>query len=311
MKTVRFRFIMTIGLAGTLSVIAPRAQEASRPRRRRFSGRRPIVVTIQASVRDASGRVLSGLTATDFEIRDNGEVRPILSLRSDRDAPLSVAILIDMSGSMQISDKIAMARQAFESVLVQLRSGRDEAARVYVRHLASRTHRVHERVEPAQGCSGRLPALRRDIPLRRDRRNGEATDATNGDQPRHRRAHRRHRHEQCAQCRGSLWPRELNRCAGLCRGHGGADRSAADDASDCCPRWRRILRDLADWSGGRLVFATTFTESVSVATNIVDELRQQYVLAIEAAPEREWRRLDVRVKTPAATVKARSGYFGG
>ena len=71
------------------------------------------------------------------------------------------------------------------------------------------------------------------------------------------------------------------------------------------------LRDLAEWSGGRLVFATTFTESVTVATNIVDELRQQYVLAIEAAPERVWRRLDVRVKHPSATVKARSGYFGG
>jgi hypothetical protein len=43
----------------------------------------------------------------------------------------------------------------------------------------------------------------------------------------------------------------------------------------------------------------------------VDELRQQYVLAIEASPGREWRRLDVRVRNPAATVKARSGYFGG
>jgi hypothetical protein len=71
------------------------------------------------------------------------------------------------------------------------------------------------------------------------------------------------------------------------------------------------LRDLAEWSGGRLVFATTFTESVVVATNIVDELRQQYVLAIEAAAEREWRRLDIRVKNPSATVKARNGYFGG
>ena len=43
----------------------------------------------------------------------------------------------------------------------------------------------------------------------------------------------------------------------------------------------------------------------------IGELRQQYVLAIEAAGGREWRRLDVRVKHPAAKVKARSGYFGG
>jgi len=47
--------------------------------------------------------------------------------------------------------------------------------------------------------------------------------------------------------------------------------------------------------------------------NMVDELRQQYVLAIEATGQHEWRRLDVRVrvKHPATTVKARSGYFGG
>jgi hypothetical protein len=73
------------------------------------------------------------------------------------------------------------------------------------------------------------------------------------------------------------------------------------------------LRDLAEWTGGHLVFASTFTETIVVASAIVDELRQQYVLAIEAAPEREWRRLDVRVKNAfaSARVKARSGYFGG
>ena len=70
------------------------------------------------------------------------------------------------------------------------------------------------------------------------------------------------------------------------------------------------LRDLAEWTGGRLVVVSTFTESVTLATSIVQELRQQYVLAIEAAPERQWRRLEVRVKHPSATVKSRSGYFG-
>jgi hypothetical protein len=59
------------------------------------------VVTIQASVRDGRGRVVSGLTANDFEVRDNGQLRPIVSLRSDRDSPLSLAILVDMSGSMR------------------------------------------------------------------------------------------------------------------------------------------------------------------------------------------------------------------
>src|SRR5437660_1274985 len=86
------------------------------------------VVTIQASVRDTRGRALSGLTTADFEIRDNGELRQILSLRSDRQSPLSLVLLVDMSGSMRVSAKIAMARHAYESLVAQLRQGQDEAA---------------------------------------------------------------------------------------------------------------------------------------------------------------------------------------
>ena len=71
------------------------------------------------------------------------------------------------------------------------------------------------------------------------------------------------------------------------------------------------LRDLAEWTGGRLQFASTMTETTVVAAGIVGELRNQYVLAIQAAADHEWRRLHPRVKNPAVTVKARSGYFGG
>jgi menaquinone-dependent protoporphyrinogen IX oxidase len=60
-----------------------------------------------------------------------------------------------------------------------------------------------------------------------------------------------------------------------------------------------------------VLFASTSGETTIVAANLVTELRQQYVLAIEAAAAREWRRLDVRVKLPSTVVKARSGYFGG
>ena len=71
------------------------------------------------------------------------------------------------------------------------------------------------------------------------------------------------------------------------------------------------LRDLAEWTGGQVVFATTLVETVVASTRLIDGLRQQYVLAIEAANGREWRRLDVRVRRPSTVVKARSGYFAG
>ena len=127
MRTILHRLVVTIGIIGGVTVLSGRAHETPGQVQQTF---RSVVdlVTIQASVRDARGRVVSGLTTTDFEVRDNGQLRPILSLRSDRQSPLSVAILVDMSGSMRIGSKIAMARQAYDSILSQLREGQDEVA---------------------------------------------------------------------------------------------------------------------------------------------------------------------------------------
>ncbi len=66
------------------------------------------VVTIQTSVRDGRGRIVQGLTPADFEVRDNGELRPVLSIRSDSRSPLSLAVLVDMSGSMSVGAKRAV-----------------------------------------------------------------------------------------------------------------------------------------------------------------------------------------------------------
>ena len=126
MRNVVPRLVIALGLTGLCS-ISPAAQDAPAQPQEIFRSALD-VVTIQASVRDRRGRVVSGLTTTDFEVRDNGEVRPILSIRSDRQSPISLAIVVDMSGSMGSDRKIAMARQTYASLLSQLRPGEDEVA---------------------------------------------------------------------------------------------------------------------------------------------------------------------------------------
>ena len=86
------------------------------------------LVSIQASVKDWRGWLVKGLTTADFEVRDNGLPRPILSMRSDQTSAVSLAILVDMSGSMRVGPKMAMARQAFDIIVGQLRQGEDEVA---------------------------------------------------------------------------------------------------------------------------------------------------------------------------------------
>ena len=125
MKPLIRRLVVALCVLGPWSAGAHAAQGQSGESQQRFRSAVD-VVTIQASVRDARGRPVRGLTAGDFEVRDNGQLRPMLSLRADLQPSVSLAILVDMSGSMRLGPKMAMARQALSAVLSQLRTGTDE-----------------------------------------------------------------------------------------------------------------------------------------------------------------------------------------
>src|SRR5678816_1360558 len=65
------------------------------------------VVTIAAVVRDKQGRVVPSLTKDDFTVLDGGQTRPIVEFQPDSNGPISVALLIDGSGSMRQSSAIS------------------------------------------------------------------------------------------------------------------------------------------------------------------------------------------------------------
>lgn len=271
------------------------------------------VVTIQASVRNSRGRPIHGLTTADFEVRDNGQVRPILSLRSDTASPLTLAILVDTSGSMEIGPKVSMAGQAFESVLSQLRVDRDEVA-VFTFDSGLREHRAFTS-DPA-ALKGALDGLK---PF------GTTSlfDATAA--AARRLAGRSATHKGVLlltdgiDTSSMLTAAEVSALASsiavpvyIVVTVPSMDRREMMEIVDRGPQPKVAdLRDLAEWTGGQLVFASSFTETAAVASGLIEQLRLQYVLAIEATAAREWRRLEVRVKRPSAVVKARRGYFGG
>ena len=85
------------------------------------------LVTVSAVVRDRKGKIVKNLTREDFEVIDNGIVRQIADFRPDR-APVSVAVLVDGSGSMQVAAKIEDARRAATQLFAWLEPGRDEVA---------------------------------------------------------------------------------------------------------------------------------------------------------------------------------------
>ena len=85
------------------------------------------LVTVSATVRDKRGRAVSDLTAADFEVLDRGIPRRISEFRTEA-APISVAILFDVSGSMDVASRSLAAKFAANHVLSWLEHGRDEAA---------------------------------------------------------------------------------------------------------------------------------------------------------------------------------------
>jgi VWFA-related protein len=306
------RLYVVMGLIGSVGALAPRAQEA--PNQPVQSFRSAVdVVTIQASVRDAHGHVVSGLTSGDFEVRDNGQVRPILSLRSDRLSPLSLAILVDMSGSMRMGAKVAMARQAYDSILSQLRQDQDEVS------LFTFDASLHER----QGFTRDLDKLKNALTDFQPFGTTSLFDATAA--AARKLAARSATHKAIIvltdgiDTSSAMTAREVSGLASsidvpvfvVATVPSLDQRFMMEATGRSTPSNAADLRDLAEWTGGQFVFASTFLETVVAASGLVDGLRLQYVLAIEAASVREWRRLDVRVKRPSTTVKARNGYFAG
>jgi Ca-activated chloride channel family protein len=301
--------LMILGVLGGVSVRAQDPVAQPRPTFRSSAD----LVSIQASVRDKRGRPMGGLTTADFEVRDNGQPRSILSLRSDRQSPVSLAILVDMSGSMRVGSKIAMARLAFSSILSQLHDGQDELG------VFTFDSRLHERKSFTTDIH-RLKGSLDDFDAFGATSLYDATAATA-----RRLADRSAAHKAIIiltdgiDTSSSLTPSEVSGLASsidvpvyIVATVASPDRVALSEGAERVgPSEGADLRDLSEWTGGHLVFAGSLAETVVVACNLLDELRQQYVLAIEAASTPEWRRLEVRVKRSSASVKARSGYFGG
>jgi len=311
MRHAVLRLVLAIGVVTGLAV-NPQAQEPSGQKRETFRSAVDLV-TIQASVKDSHGRIVNGLTTNDFEVRDNGQLRPILSLRSDRQSPLSLAILVDMSGSMRVGSRIALARQAYEAILAQLQQDRDEMAvftfdsslhdrRDFTHDLASLRGALSE-FEPFGTTSlyDATAATARQLAARSATHKAIIVLTDGTDNSSHMTA------REVSAVASSIdvpvfvvatvpWLDQRFMLDAM-------ERGTPSDSAD--------LRDLAEWTGGQVVLATTSAETVLASTRLIDGLRQQYVLAIEAANGGEWRRLDVRVRRPATVVKARSGYFAG
>ena len=77
-------------------------------------------VTVTAAVRDGRGRVVQGLKQTDFEVFDTGQPAKIRDFYVG-ESPISLAVLLDISGSMAVGGNMNRAREAVNVATLLLR----------------------------------------------------------------------------------------------------------------------------------------------------------------------------------------------
>jgi Ca-activated chloride channel family protein len=85
-------------------------------------------ISIAVSVQNRKGRHITDLEEEDFSIYENEEEKEITYFSHDFEAPLSLTVLLDVSGSMALRDKLKESKDALTYLLKDLLTERDEVS---------------------------------------------------------------------------------------------------------------------------------------------------------------------------------------
>jgi VWFA-related protein len=268
-------------------------------------------VAVAATVRDRKGRPVANLKAQDFELVDSGVSRKIAEFRSET-TPVSLAMLVDDSGSMIVGRKREVAKAVAEHLVQWLTPAVDRVAlysfHQYLEQLQPLTPapgKVEEKFSKLQayGKTGLYDAIAEA---------GKVLAAQGG-------------------------PRRA--LVVMTDGADNASRFTAGEVSGIAsgidvpvyvivvvspdemvgketPRGKELaamlegrLGDLARWTGGD-IFAAVNPASMSIAARtIVEDLRHQYLITFEPSRDPGWHPIDLRARDKGLVVRARSGYI--
>lgn len=271
------------------------------------------MVTVTAVVRDHKGRFVRDLSRDKVQVFDRGRPRAITDFRVDEEAPVSLALLFDESGSMSVASKARAARDAAEQVLAALDPRRDEVA---VFSFESELHELHP-------FTSDLNAVRRTL------QNGEPFGTTAlfdaiaqtseivGARTGRRRAvvvltdgidtSSQLRPEAVSAAASEIDVPVYVMSVVSPLDHAGTGTAVPTQLADTTGE----LANLASWTGGDAFVMSTPAHMSIAARTLVSELRHQYLIAFEAGQEPGWHPIEIRVADKDARIQMRSGYVVG
>jgi len=305
---------MRLGLVSLLGVVlawSPGANAAQDPVQRPTFRASVNRVAVAATVRDRRGRAITNLTSEDFVLFDDGVQRQIVEFRSDT-APVSLALLADFSGSMEVASKREAMREVMRHLVTWLTPGTDTvglfAFDQYLREVDPLSPAPGQVLEKLDGLRPFGKTKLFDAIAETGRRlaaEGAARRAivalTDG-----------------ADNASRLSPAEVSGLASeidvpvyVIVVVSPLDR-AGDSSTVIDPTLESLvdgrLGDLARWTGGEIFAAVGPAQTSRAARQIVTELRQQYLIAFEPSSQPGWHPIALRTRDKDHVVRARSGY---
>ena len=272
------------------------------------------VVSVSVAVRDSRGRVVRNLKQTDFEVLDSGRGKPITDFWAG-DAPISLGILLDISGSMAVSGNMERARAAVDIALSNMRYG-DEAA----------LYTFDSRLEEVVPFTTELDRVRRVSLEGRPWGMTSLFDAIA--ETARSAAERANRHRALLVITDGVdtgSKRTAPEVSGIASAidvpvylltvvnpldHPGGDFSVVE-MNEASAAGTASLADLARWTGGDMRVSSTPAHTVEGLQDLFVELRHQYVITFEPGAAVGWHPLEVRTRKKSHVVRARSGYMTG
>lgn len=270
-------------------------------------------VTLSVAVRTEKGKVVRDLQRSDFTVLDAGQPAKIVDFYVG-DSPISLAILLDISGSMAVGGNMDRAREAVAVATMNLRTRTDEAA----------LFTFDSELQQVVAFTKDLERIRR-ISLKGtpwgktslyDAIGDTATSVSE----------RANRHRALlvitdgVDTGSKLTAAEVSSVASSIDvpvylltvvtpiDHPGTEFEVTSDGRST---QTATLDDLARWTGGDMRIASTPAHISVAVQDLFTELRYQYLISFEPGDRPGWHPLEVRTRKKDLVVHARGGYMSG
>jgi VWFA-related protein len=271
------------------------------------------LVTLSVAVRTEKGRVVRDLQSEDFTVLDSGRPTKIVDFYVG-DSPISLAILLDISGSMAVGGNMDRAREAVNVATMNLRGDEDEAALFTfdseLRQVVGFTKDLdHVRRVSLKGTPWGKTSLYDAI--------GDTATSVSERANRHRAllvitdgvdTASRFTAAQVSAAASSIDVPVYLLTVVTPLDHPGTEFEVTSDSRSAKTA---TLEDLARWTGGDMRIASTPAHISMAVQDLFTELRHQYLISFEPGVRPGWHPLEIRTRKKGLVVHARGGYMSG